>query len=319
MIPLPLEVTLSDSALNPSLFKKSKEVMDFICMICGDVACPSIAVEHTGCGHIFCKSCLEPWLNKKDTCPYCKGETNGKIRSLQNENKIVYRYLSSFEVSCPTSANGLEGCKWSGEWSELGNHLKICPEAIVLCSLGCQHKCPRKSIAHHEINMCPHRQTKCIFCDKMFKASELEAHQAKCSMNNAAVLPCKYTKHGCSFNGNLVERTKHYEDQVKIHLELVEKYSETLEKKLKENEDISKKMEQEKKLKTGWVKVSVHAHALKYKTQDNGWACDGKNLPGGCKSGITGFNQTTGIERYRCDACDFDLCRKCLDAYYKPD
>ena len=34
--------------------------------------------------------------------------------------------------------------------------------------------------------------------------------------------------------------------------------------------------------------------------------------PGGCKSGITGFYQTNGMKRYRCNLCDFDLCERCL-------
>jgi len=45
-------------------------------------------------------------------------------------------------------------------------------------------------------------------------------------------------------------------------------------------------------------------------TEDNGWACDGRN-DGGCLRGITDFHQTKGLNRFRCKTCDFDYCDKC--------
>jgi len=45
----------------------------------------------------------------------------------------------------------------------------------------------------------------------------------------------------------------------------------------------------------------------------NGWACDGRDEAWGCKSGITNYFQTTGLERYECRICNFDLCTKCHD------
>lgn len=62
-------------------------------------------------------------------------------------------------------------------------------------------------------------------------------------------------------------------------------------------------------------KVSIHAHDLVLDPNDNGWACDGKNLPGGCKKGCTGFYQTTDWKHYSCRGCNFDLCEGCLAAY----
>ena len=67
-----------------------------------------------------------------------------------------------------------------------------------------------------------------------------------------------------------------------------------------------------------FYKISVHKHPLKYleKTRDNDWACDGRKLNDGCLSGTTDFKQTKGFERFRCEKCDFDLCKNCMD-YYK--
>ena len=45
--------------------------------------------------------------------------------------------------------------------------------------------------------------------------------------------------------------------------------------------------------------------------EDNGWGCDGRSTEKGCLSGITGFHQTKGMNRFRCERCDFDYCEKC--------
>jgi len=49
-------------------------------------------------------------------------------------------------------------------------------------------------------------------------------------------------------------------------------------------------------------------------SRDNGWACNGRQTPGGCKSGITTFEQTRGMNRFRCDTCNYDLCEACYEA-----
>eukprot|EP00727_Mastigamoeba_balamuthi_P011317 m51a1_g6808 hypothetical protein (783) ;mRNA; r:256090-258827 len=64
--------------------------------------------------------------------------------------------------------------------------------------------------------------------------------------------------------------------------------------------------------------VTCHAHVLRRSTDDNGWACDGRREPGGCRRGITGFGQTKGVPRYRCAKCDFDLCPECLAQWKAP-
>lgn len=47
------------------------------------------------------------------------------------------------------------------------------------------------------------------------------------------------------------------------------------------------------------------------KSRDDGWDCDARFEPGGCLSGITGFCQTSGMSRYRCERCVYDLCERC--------
>eukprot|EP01039_Chlorochromonas_danica_P002745 gene2745-2998_t len=63
------------------------------------------------------------------------------------------------------------------------------------------------------------------------------------------------------------------------------------------------------------VFVSVHDHVLHRDRADNGWACSGRLLPGGCRKGCTDYGQSAGWERFRCYGCDFNLCRECVRAY----
>jgi hypothetical protein len=66
-----------------------------------------------------------------------------------------------------------------------------------------------------------------------------------------------------------------------------------------------------------FYQTNIHQHKLIFlgKTRDNGWGCDGRKFKDGCLSGITGFWQTIGFDRFRCEACDFDLCRSCMEHY----
>lgn len=46
-------------------------------------------------------------------------------------------------------------------------------------------------------------------------------------------------------------------------------------------------------------------------TMDDDWTCDGAHAFGSCKSFISDAGDSKGMNRFRCDFCDFDLCEKC--------
>ena len=50
----------------------------------------------------------------------------------------------------------------------------------------------------------------------------------------------------------------------------------------------------------------------------NGWTCDGRRQPDGCKTHPNGCANPIGSarKRFRCDKHDFDLCGPCME-YYK--
>ena len=64
---------------------------------------------------------------------------------------------------------------------------------------------------------------------------------------------------------------------------------------------------------------NTHMHPLVFldKSFQNGWECDGKDMQEKCQSGITNFNQTYGIPRFRCEKCNFDLCENCMNFHKK--
>jgi len=58
------------------------------------------------------------------------------------------------------------------------------------------------------------------------------------------------------------------------------------------------------------LKVKTHEHVLIRNYNDNGWSCDGRKLAG-CARGCTGFSQSSGWPRFRCELCNFDFCDQC--------
>ena len=61
-------------------------------------------------------------------------------------------------------------------------------------------------------------------------------------------------------------------------------------------------------------KVYIHPHPLTYIGVRNNerWLCDGKSFQGACLSGITDFDQSKNMPRFRCEKCNFDLCKNCI-------
>jgi len=67
------------------------------------------------------------------------------------------------------------------------------------------------------------------------------------------------------------------------------------------------------------IKVECHPHTLVFFPKKDwrfGWNCDGRKLEGGCRSKNIGMDTT---KRYRCNACDFDLCERCCNAHEVTD
>ncbi len=140
---------------------------------------------------------------------------------------------------------------------------------------------------------CPYK------CDWKGMWSDLDTHLIECKNG---IRYCKYKKIGCDFFDESNKVLEHEQINDKLHLEMAVKY-------IKLNNIINKK----KNFKIGdTCRISVHPHIMIYMTTSS-WFCDGKKLPNGCYSGKNFFNSNT--PRFRCSACDFDLCDKCVVNY----
>jgi hypothetical protein len=68
-----------------------------------------------------------------------------------------------------------------------------------------------------------------------------------------------------------------------------------------------------------YYKLQNHDHPLVYlgmSKNDDSWGCDGKYLDEKkCFSGKIDVNQMKGFERFKCNNCNFNLCRYCMDFY----
>jgi len=137
--------------------------------------------------------------------------------------------------------------------------------------------------------------------------NDLDKHLADCEKS---IADCKYAYIGCSFKGELAERKEHETLKDKYHLELAEAHIEKLNEIVKEK----KKRRIVEYVVGNAYTVSVHRHPLIH-TPLQGWACDGRRIIGGCKSGFKGYKDTLGAPGFRCDSCDYDLCARCLEAY----
>ena len=78
---------------------------DLACPICHDTL--SRPVELAGCQHVFCKPCIEKWLQVTPRCP-CDQQPVEKNTDLLPVNKIVHALLDALPVRC-NSCNVISG------------------------------------------------------------------------------------------------------------------------------------------------------------------------------------------------------------------
>jgi hypothetical protein len=107
----------------------------------------------------------------------------------------------------------------------------------------------------------------------------------------------------------------------KLEAEERQKLAEEKAKKEKAAAEEKARIEKEKASQQLPMEISVtgHAHNLKkvVPMNNSGWACDGRKLAGGCRSGLSDFHRSSGFQRWNCASCDFDLCEKCSQVRLK--
>lgn len=127
------------------------------CAICRDISYPPVK---TKCDHLFCERCLQTWLiNRHNTCPIdrCLLDQPNSFK----RDTFIERMVGRFEVFC---SNIKQGCAWSGEYSNLNDHLKKCPYTVINCPFsGCTMRLMRCDLKKHT-EQCQFRTVECEYC-----------------------------------------------------------------------------------------------------------------------------------------------------------
>ena len=132
---------------------------DLICAICHDVLESPICCP---CGHSFCRSCLDSWLETGENCPTCRQELSDNV----HPNGTLERLLLKSTVSCKNALKDQASarrrlndgkahtdveCEWTGKLDDWQKHaMEECPLQEIDCSVeACDWRCARKDMREH--------------------------------------------------------------------------------------------------------------------------------------------------------------------------
>ena len=111
--------------LPKEIFADKEYVNSLVCAIGSGVFNHPVALP---CQHVFCKSCIETWHDKKNDCPKCRERFSKESLKPQ---WAFERIIDNSMVKCANT-----GCKWTGQYKSLYTHtLCQCGEVAVKCAL----------------------------------------------------------------------------------------------------------------------------------------------------------------------------------------
>ena len=91
---------------------------EFVCAVCHCVLHePRMCV----CRHIFCKVCIETWLNRSSTCPSCR--SHATLRQLQVAPPLVVNVLNGLTMDCEYKE---KGCDITISMEKFPSHVTSC-------------------------------------------------------------------------------------------------------------------------------------------------------------------------------------------------
>eukprot|EP01084_Bolivina_argentea_P175140 303346_1 len=301
-------------------FVDNKETEKYFCAICQDImtnpsqiGCTSSHVFCKECINQFmsqtndwilkCPICTTPFVtNSVVEIPFIQRQindlkvkcshsnhismpppnNNNQINSVEihNSNNNKRRLQLANNSSKKRKLNESENCDWIGAWSDLNNHIKICPFEVINCEYainGCKHKIKRKDmklhtnnceymqilcskckqktvsrkqLSYHLSHECIMRMVKCKFngCNKQMKQKYIDKHEKyECGYT---MIECKYMEYGCIFIQRK-DNESHNKQYAEKHLQLIEQNHSKLKQELtkttnkikqlnKENETLTK-------------------------------------------------------------------------------
>ncbi|KAF8792971.1 uncharacterized protein LOC129968623 [Argiope bruennichi] len=130
---------------------------ELICSVCRSVFCDPV---QSPCNHVFCRTCINRWLESNRNCPICRKRTTKY--TVQEVVPIVKNMIMKLTLYCH---NKEKGCKEKFTLESCEGHLKVCSYEKVRCSnKPCRELLMRKDLEDHELNNCLYRYIRCQTC-----------------------------------------------------------------------------------------------------------------------------------------------------------
>ena len=174
---------MNNFIFNREAFRKSLDLDDFVeeaRQIVKDYKCPLCEGIYLNpvvdnCGHVYCKGCINTFLETFDKCPFSGWKLEEKSVS---KLLIIGDILERQTVLCK---NRHFHCEWSGKLIELGPHLNNdCRRQIVKCPhSGCENSVFREDLNDHT-SACEWRIVACLDCHILTPYIEVKSHQEVC-------------------------------------------------------------------------------------------------------------------------------------------
>ena len=151
---------------------KGEVGQDLLCPFCSKVLQQPVV---GGCGHTFCKECLEKYLARKRVeCPVCNAKLS-KEEATEPQEELV-KQLEKLSLNC---SHQKSGCEAVVDYFKLEEHLeKECPLRLVPCRhKNCTDQVSCRDLESH-MEKCDHRLVECKVCKVCLPRKDMPAHQA---------------------------------------------------------------------------------------------------------------------------------------------
>ena len=127
---------------------------DLVCCICQSVLDKPL---ETPCRHVFCKICIETWLNNHHTCPTCRKQIRNT--DLKQVMPMIQNMINRLLIKCVNHHNG---CTEPIMLELYDNHEKNCQFEMLVCKYEkCAKSILRRDRDEHEEKDCEYREVKC--------------------------------------------------------------------------------------------------------------------------------------------------------------
>lgn len=225
------------------------------CLVCKQVLHES---QQTSCGHRLCKSCIEPFFNRRPEpvpCPAAEDDCLPQFRSDITPDPSGQREVKNLKVFCHYKDFG---CMDQVKWKDLEDHANKCSYRPIEClnkRYGCSKQAALVDMQYHMANECDFRLVQCQYClqqitmkhqnfhvqeecpnvqltcpydcrsDPMIR-EQLNKHKQECVYKPKE---CKFKAIGCEFVGTEESVAYHMLNELNLHLEKITVYTSNME------------------------------------------------------------------------------------------